>query len=63
MHQQSPIRLLRPLYQIEYELKGKGEINIFACQIVTTNHAIYRLVYELYGLTEDEIKIVEDSHS
>ena len=28
-------------------------------QIESTDGAIDRLVYELYGLTEDEIKIVE----
>jgi hypothetical protein len=30
------------------------------CQIETTDHEIDRLVYELYGLTADEIKIVEE---
>ena len=30
-------------------------------QIDTTDHQIDRLVYELYDLTEEEIKIVEDS--
>ncbi len=28
-------------------------------QIETTDEAIDRLVYQLYGLTEDEVKIVE----
>jgi hypothetical protein len=28
-------------------------------KIETTDHAIDKLVYELYGLTEDEIRIVE----
>ena len=28
-------------------------------QITTTDHRIDRLVYALYGLTEDEVKIVE----
>jgi hypothetical protein len=29
------------------------------CQIESTDRAIDALVYELYGLTEDEIRIVE----
>ena len=28
-------------------------------QITATDHQMDQLVYELYGLTEDEIKIVE----
>ena len=31
-------------------------------QIEATNHQIDALVYELYGLTEEEIKIVEGDH-
>jgi hypothetical protein len=30
-------------------------------QIAAADRQIDRLVYELYGLTEDEIKIVEDA--
>ena len=30
-------------------------------QIDATDRQIHRLVYELYGLTEDEIKIVEEA--
>ena len=29
-------------------------------QIKITNNQIYRLVYELFGLTEEEIKIIEE---
>jgi hypothetical protein len=32
-------------------------------QIEATDRQIDRLVYELYGLTEDEIKIVEEATS
>ena len=35
------------------------EAAIFQQQIAVTDQQIDRLVYELYGLTEDEIKIVE----
>jgi len=34
-------------------------IAIYQRQIVVTDRQIDQLVYELYGLTEDEIKIVE----
>ena len=37
-------------------LEEKG---MLSRQIESTDAAIDRLVYELYGLTEDEIKIVE----
>jgi hypothetical protein len=30
-------------------------------QIDATNHLIDQLVYELYGLTEEEIKVVEEA--
>jgi len=30
-------------------------------EIEATNHQIDQLVYELYGLTEEEIKIVEEA--
>lgn len=33
-----------------------------AREIAATDHAIDALVYQLYGLTEDEIKIVESSN-
>jgi hypothetical protein len=34
---------------------------LFQRQIEATDAAIDKLVYELYGLTEDEIKVVEGS--
>ena len=37
----------------------KDEINQLQNKINTTNKKIDQMVYELYGLTEDEIKIVE----
>ncbi len=38
---------------------GHAARHVFQAQIAPTDHQIDRLVYELYGLTEDEIKIVE----
>jgi hypothetical protein len=32
---------------------------VLAAQIAATDRQIDRLVYELYGLTEEEIKVVE----
>lgn len=40
-------------------VKSESEKAILQKAITTTNTKIDRLVYELYGLTEDEIKIVE----
>ncbi|MEI8132762.1 MAG: hypothetical protein WCG34_10030, partial [Leptolinea sp.] len=62
MHQPSPIRMPWPL-PVEYEIKGKGDVNTSAVQIETTDHEFDRLVYELYSLTTDEIKIVEGESS
>jgi hypothetical protein len=41
------------------------EVNLCTClqrQIKATDQQIEALVYELYGLTEEEIKIVEGIH-
>lgn len=38
-----------------------SEQTAMARQIVATDAEIDRLVYELYGLTEEEIRIVEES--
>ena len=35
------------------------EATLFQSQIDTTHHQIDALVYELYGLTDEEIKLVE----
>ncbi len=45
----------------EYFESYKAEINNLQTQISQTDKEIDRMVYELYGLTEDEIKIVESS--
>jgi len=41
--------------------KTNPEKTLLKRQINTTGHQIDLLVYELYGLTEEEIRIVEDS--
>ena len=43
------------------ETKAGHEKTLFQRQIEATYKQIDRLVYELYGLTEDEIAIVEDA--
>jgi len=43
----------------EYFITYKSEINQLQTEISTTDKAIDQMVYELYELTEDEIKIVE----
>jgi hypothetical protein len=42
------------------EAKSSAQKEIIQRQINTTDAEIDRLVYELYGLTDDEIKIVEE---
>ena len=41
--------------------KAPPEKELLQRQIAATDEQIDRLVYELYGLTEEEIKIVEGS--
>ena len=43
----------------EYFNIYKNEINQLQNEINTTDEEIDQMVYELYGLTDDEIKIVE----
>ena len=43
----------------EYFTSYKTEINNLQAQIKQTDNEIDQMVYELYELTEDEIKIVE----
>ncbi|HZJ80371.1 MAG TPA: hypothetical protein VFC69_07330, partial [Dysgonamonadaceae bacterium] len=44
----------------EYFMVYKTEINSLQEQIKQTDNAIDQLVYQLYGLTEEEIEIVEN---
>ena len=41
------------------EAKTPGDKSLVERQITATDNAIDRLVYELYGLTDEEIGIVE----
>ncbi|MCX6309974.1 MAG: hypothetical protein NTY32_14535, partial [Bacteroidia bacterium] len=45
----------------EFFEKSKSEINQLKAEIDKTDKEIDQLVYQLYGLTEEEIKIVEES--
>jgi len=45
----------------EYFIAYKTEINQLQTEITQTDKEIDQMVYELYGLTEEEIKIVENS--
>ncbi len=44
----------------QFTAKTAHEKNILQRQIEATDGQIDRLVYELYGLTDEEIKIVEE---
>lgn len=46
----------------DYFNQYKDDCNSLSAQIETTDKEIDHLVYELYGLTEDEIKVVEGEH-
>jgi len=41
--------------------KSQSDRELYQRQIDATDHEIDRLVYELYGLTEEEIRIIEDT--
>jgi hypothetical protein len=41
------------------EVRTEHDKEVLRCQIAATDDEIDRLVYELYGLTEEEIRIVE----
>jgi hypothetical protein len=41
------------------EVKSAAQKEIFQRQIDSTDNEIDQIVYELYGLTKEEIKIVE----
>jgi hypothetical protein len=40
---------------------AKGQRTVIERQIEATDRGIDRLVYELYGLTDDEITVVEEA--
>ena len=43
----------------DYFNQYKADCNALSTQIAVTDKEIDRMVYDLYGLTEDEIKVVE----
>jgi hypothetical protein len=45
---------------MDYFNKKKEETNTLQSEIDRTDKEIDQVVYELYGLTEEEIRIVED---
>jgi hypothetical protein len=47
------------IYQQLATALNPTEVTLLQCQIASTDTQIEALVYELYGLTEDEIKLVE----
>ncbi len=47
------------LHQRRAAARTPHELGVIAAQIAATDRQIDRLVYELYGLTEEEIRIVE----
>ena len=49
------------LYRMQYFNEQKQKAQDLQSQITQTDREIDRKVYELYGLTEEEIKIVEES--
>ncbi|MDW7680141.1 MAG: TaqI-like C-terminal specificity domain-containing protein, partial [bacterium] len=58
------VSLVEKMLSLQKELaaaKIKLEKNIFQRQIVATDRQIDQLVYQLYGLTDEEIKIVEEA--
>ncbi len=51
----------RPALCSSLAAKGKHERTMLQRQIEATDRQIDALVYELYGLTEEEIRIVEEA--
>lgn len=55
----SSVRSIISINKHLLELKSDTQKSILQRQIEATDREIDQLVYELYGLTEEEIKIVE----
>jgi hypothetical protein len=45
----------------EYFDQTRTACHTLTTQITATDHQIDRMVYDLYGLTEDETKVIENS--
>jgi hypothetical protein len=58
------VELVERMLELHERLAGariERERTVIGAQISATDRQIDRLVYELYGLTEDEIRIVEEA--
>jgi hypothetical protein len=58
------VELVERMLELHERLVGariEREQTVIGAQISATDRQIDRLVYELYGLTEDEIRIVEEA--
>lgn len=51
------------LHKSRAEAKTQANTDVYERQIRAVDESIDQLVYELYGLTEEEIKIVEGGDS
>ena len=63
IQQQPFIKLVDQMLSLNKELqktRTEADRQIIQRQITATDKQIDRLVYDLYGLTEEEIKIVEE---
>lgn len=56
----SLVQTMLDLHKQLAEVKGEHERNLLQRQIEATGRQIDALVYELYELTEEEIRIVEE---
>jgi len=59
----SQVQQILSLHQRQEKLKTAYEKTVLQRQIDATDRQIDQLVYELYGLTDDEIRIVEEATS
>jgi len=48
-------------FSYSQQAKTEGDKNYLQCKCERLEKGIDQLVYKLYGLTEDEVKIVEES--
>ena len=55
------VECLLELQKKHHEMRMDGDKELYERQIKMVDTQIDRLVYELYGLTEEEIKVVENA--
>jgi hypothetical protein len=55
-----PVEQMLALHQQLAAAKTSHDQTVLQRQIDATDRQIERLVYELYGLTEEEVKVVEE---